>query len=95
MNATSQPKPRRRSCQVTPRTVLVGLLVFSGCGPSTEQQAMRADVYTELGDFDRVFADYDEAIAIQPESAMARNDRGFASYQKGELNPASVLSERR
>jgi len=92
MNATNQPKPKRRWCQVRPWTVLLGLLVLSGCGPSKEQQAVdaynRGVVYGKKGDRDKEIAEYTEAIRLQPDFADAYYNRGVAYRGTGATDKA-------
>ena len=40
------------------------------------------------GDPDAAVADYDQAIALNPQYATAYNNRGVAYYQKGDLDRA-------
>ncbi|MDX2290032.1 MAG: tetratricopeptide repeat protein [Hyphomicrobiaceae bacterium] len=64
--------------------------------------AMRALAYSLLGDYERAIPDYDAALAISPDFAVALNNRAWAYYKAGrpsegwpditralELNPAS------
>ncbi len=64
--------------------------------------AMRALAYSLMGDYDKAIPDYDAALAISPDFAVALNNRAWAYYKSGrpgdgwsdikralELNPAS------
>ena len=93
MNAASQPRPKRRWCQVRPWTVLLGLLVLSGCSPSREQQAIdacnRGIAHDERGEYDNAIADYTEALRRNPNDALAYYNRGMAYKEKGEQAEAT------
>ena len=43
---------------------------------------------TNAGDYDRAIADYNEAIRLDPKSAIAFSDRGVAYMRKGDLDRA-------
>ncbi|MFC1597359.1 tetratricopeptide repeat protein [Planctomycetota bacterium] len=94
MNSASQPKPKRRWCQARPWTVLLALLVLTGCGPSKEQRAIdaysRGDAHFDKGELDEPIADYTEAIRLKPEDALAYSRRGSIYEMKGEPDLALV-----
>ncbi|MER8864246.1 tetratricopeptide repeat protein [Mesorhizobium sp. M0751] len=48
----------------------------------------RAIVWTEIGDTDRALADYDNAIALDPDDTDAYNERGLLWLDKGENDNA-------
>jgi len=85
MNDSNSPK--RRWYRFSQRALLLGLLVFSGCGPSKEQRAVdaynRGIAYAEKADYDRAIADYTEAIRLDPKLAEAYCSRG-AAYGRGK-----------
>ena len=41
-----------------------------------------------MSEYDKAIADHTEAIRINPEDAVAYNDRGFAYYKMGEYDKA-------
>ncbi|MCH9050323.1 MAG: tetratricopeptide repeat protein [Proteobacteria bacterium] len=48
----------------------------------------RGEAYDRKGEYDRAIADYDQAIRLKPDYALAFNDRGVAYYRKGEYDRA-------
>src|SRR5271166_5368995 len=48
----------------------------------------RGVTYSKRGEYDRAIADYDEAIRLNPNLALAFTNRGFAYYKKGEYDRA-------
>ena len=54
----------------------------------------RGIAYYKKGEYDRVIADYDHALALNPEYAYAYNNRGTAYYKKGEYDRAIADLER-
>ena len=86
MNA--QPIPR------TAAILLVGLLIFSGCGQVTEQLAI--DAYNRgvdhaiRGEFDKAIDDFTEALRLNPEDADNYNNRGIANEDNGEQAKADA-----
>jgi lipoprotein NlpI len=44
----------------------------------------RANAYQNKRDYDRAIADYNEALRIDPDSALVRNNRGAAYQHKGD-----------
>jgi len=46
----------------------------------------RGAAYNEQGDTDRAIADFNEAIRLNPNSAMAFNHRGSAYLDKGDFD---------
>ena len=53
--------------------------------------SMRALAYSLLGMFDKALVDYDEALRIKPDFALALNNRAWAYYKIGR--PADGLSD--
>ncbi len=48
----------------------------------------RGDTYFNKGEYDRAIQDYDQAIELKPDHALAFNNRGFAYHEKGEYDRA-------
>ncbi|MFZ1108811.1 MAG: tetratricopeptide repeat protein [Rhodomicrobium sp.] len=48
----------------------------------------RANAYRELRDDDRAIADFNQAIRLVPEDALAYSNRGFANRKKGDYDRA-------
>jgi tetratricopeptide (TPR) repeat protein len=48
----------------------------------------RAIAWVSKGDYDRAFADYDEAIRLDPKNAFLHDSRGSAWFSKGEFDRA-------
>jgi tetratricopeptide (TPR) repeat protein len=48
----------------------------------------RGVAYVDIGDYDHAFADFDQAIQLQPDYADAYFNRGRAYAKKGDLNHA-------
>jgi tetratricopeptide (TPR) repeat protein len=48
----------------------------------------RANAWRSKGEYDRAFADFDEAIRLGPKNSAARNDRGIAWNARGEYDRA-------
>ena len=73
-------------------TLIVGLLILSGCGPPKEQQ--KVDAYNAVrahlhkGEYDKVVGDCTELIRIDPNDAIAYSSRGSAYNMKGEYDKA-------
>ncbi|RUW28025.1 MULTISPECIES: tetratricopeptide repeat protein [unclassified Mesorhizobium] len=57
-------------------------------GSRTTAYRNRANTWMDSGDNDRAMADYDNAIALDPNDADAYNDRGLIWLDKGENNSA-------
>ena len=93
MNDSRPQKPKRSWYQFRLRMVLlVGLCVFSGCGPSDEQQAV--DAYNRglacyhKGELGLAIADYTEALLLKPDDAEADFGRGDVYCDKGDFDKA-------
>lgn len=52
-------------------------------GERAKAYALRALAYSVLGQYDRALPDYDEAIRINPDFAVALNNRAWAYYKAG------------
>ncbi|MHC4176640.1 MAG: tetratricopeptide repeat protein, partial [Planctomycetota bacterium] len=53
-----------------------------------QAHALRGDIYLERGDFESAFADFDEAIRVNPKYAEAYWDRGDAHLKQGHHDRA-------
>jgi tetratricopeptide (TPR) repeat protein len=104
MNDSQSPKPRLRWYQFSLRTLLIGLLVISGCGPSKGEKAMDVDneqqavdafnrgvAYYAKGELDEAIAGYTEAIRLNPKGSEAYQTRGLAYLKKGD--PAKAAAD--
>lgn len=58
--------------------------IATGSLDTAEAYLRRGDSYSEIQDYDRAIADYDEAIRLKPDYAEAYNNRGYAYYWKYE-----------
>ena len=73
--------------------VAVAALTFLVTCGQTEKLDAEAYVYRGIsaydrGDLDQAIANYDQAIALDPQFAIAYNNRGNAYYYKGDLDQA-------
>jgi len=50
----------------------------------------RAWAYTEVGQYDKAIADCNTVLKVNPNNALALNNRGLASQRKGELHKAGM-----
>ena len=86
------PKPRRRCDQFSPWTLLFGIVLLSGCGPSKEERATdvfkRGLEHYQQRELDRAIADLTKAIRLNPENADAHHIRGCCYGQKGQYDTA-------
>ena len=83
MNTTNHPKPKRRWCQGRPWTVLLGLFVLSGCGPSKEKQAIDA--------YDRGSASDKGGDQVKAEADPVKASRTVA-FEIQEVGDATVVT---
>jgi tetratricopeptide (TPR) repeat protein len=49
----------------------------------------RGNSYGDKGSYDRAIVDYNQAIRLDPKKAMAYDDRGAASTNKGDYEPTA------
>ena len=63
-------------------------VIATGSLDTAEAYLRRGDSYSDIQDYDRAIADYDQAIRLKPDYAEAYNKRGYASYWKGEAADA-------
>ena len=85
-------KPKLRWHRFSIPMLLIGLLAFSGCGPSDEQQAVeaynRGVAYYDKGEYDKAIAAFTVAIRLDPTDAEAYYNRGVAYTEEGEPDKA-------
>ena len=80
---------------------LLLILALVSCGPQDkakvvtpvpnlthEEYLMRGDDYCDLGQYEKAVQDYDEAIRLNPQFAVAYNNRGVAYEWLGQKEKA-------
>ncbi|HDQ26377.1 MAG TPA: tetratricopeptide repeat protein [bacterium] len=66
------------------------VFVFAACGggATAEDHISAGNEKYELRDYEGAVKDYDRAIKLQPDYAMAYLNRGLAKYMRGERDAA-------
>jgi len=72
----------------TPKPIPTATPTPSPPAPDSAFYRKRADDYTVKGEYDRAISDYDEAIRLNPQDAIAFYKRGFAYHYKNNHDRA-------
>ena len=67
---------------------MIGAFLAACASSQAIEYYNRGNAYLSEGDLDRAIADYDQAIALDPEDAKAYFHRGLAYARKGDLDRA-------
>lgn len=64
------------------------ILTMIGCANPALEHLLQGDTYLYQQQFDAAITEYSKAIELDPEYAVAYNNRGRAYYEQGELDSA-------
>jgi tetratricopeptide (TPR) repeat protein len=90
MNTLSNSTVGRLSLRLTPFIALVGVCFFH-CTPAEAGDNcyfQRALQWDNQGNYDQAIANYNQAICICPDDAVAYNNRGYDWYMKNDFDKA-------